>query len=433
MSELTQKQAAALAEYEAAVVAGHAPVGSTAVELKRRGSAVQVAAAKIQKTEKGLSNGAARDRVRRAVAQSGAVVAVNEESEPDMYELGKVEIQRRRIVRLQTDLRNISVELEEARKIREHAFGLAPQAVRASKWNAVGRSPSGKRETPILFTSDFQAGEVIKAEDMRGENEYNLEIFRKRYRTMIGVAINLIEKHHGGADQIVYLRGGDAISGGIHDELKDTDDVPPPMQAIAVIEEETAGIRHLANKFGKVIVISIAGNHDRTTHKPRGKEYMQHSYDLLMQYGIEAQFKNDPRVEFITDMSGDVLFDVHGYKMLLTHGDRMGTGGGQGFLGTVGPVMRGAKKVKAAYAAEGHHVDLVLCGHYHTPMHISDVVLCNGSTAGHSEYARTRIRAEPHPPSQTLFFVHEERGVTATRLIDVNNRPTKSKGARKVV
>ncbi len=250
---------------------------------------------------------------------------------------------------------------------------------------------------------------------------------------MIGVTIKLVKKHHGDSDKIVYLRGGDCISGGIHDELKDTDEVPPPEQCIAVIQEEVQGIKNLADAFGRVVVVSVAGNHDRITHKPRMKEYTRHSYDLLIQYSIESHFLADPRVEFVSDPSGDVLFSVAGYRMLLTHGDRMGTGGGQGFLGTSGPVVRGAKKVKHAYSAEGHVIDLVLCGHYHTPMHVHDLVMCNGCLAGHSEYARAKIRAEPHPPTQTLFFIHEERGVTATRLIDVNGRPTKSKGATKIV
>lgn len=415
--------------YESAVAAGNAPSGAPQSEVMKRGSAVQVACRVLMKADKSLTYDAARNRVRRAI--SASVSRVDEKKSPDLYEESRAEALRRRALAAEAKQKTLEQELDQARRIREHAFKLAT-VTKARNWAAITRKPSGKRETPVLFTSDFQAGEVIKLSETRGVNAYNLEIFRQRYRTLIGVTVKLVKNHHEGADRIVYLRGGDAISGGIHDELKDTDDVPAPLQCIAVIEEETAGIAHLADEFGDVVVISVGGNHDRITHKPRAKEYMAHSYDTLIQYAIEANFKNDKRVKFVTDDSGDVLFSVHGYKMLLTHGDRIGSGGGQGFLGTAGPIVRGAKKVKAAYATEGHHVDMVLCGHYHTPLHVHNEVMCNGSIAGYSEYARARIRAAPHAPSQLLFFVHEQRGVTAVREIDVNNSPKRSKGAHVV-
>ena len=431
-NELTPNQMAALIAYEDAVAAGHAPRGSSLSEIRSKGSAVRMAAETLQNNEKGLSFDGARFRINAALDKTESEL-VTEEKEPNLYEQSAHESTKAELRRSRAQIKRLMTELTDARQLREHAFDLAPQRISGVSWEAVPRASSGKRETPVLFTSDFQAGEVIRVEETRGENAYNLELFRQRYRTMIGVTIKLVKEHHGDSDHIVYLRGGDAISGGIHDELKDTDDVPPPEQCIAVIQEETRGIEHLADAFGQVTVVSVAGNHDRITHKPRAKEYIKHSYDLLIQYGIEAQFKNDSRVKFVTDESGDVLFTVGGYRMLLTHGDRMGTGGGQGFLGTPGPVVRGAKKVKHSYAAEGHVIDLVLCGHYHTPIHVHDLVMCNGSLAGHSEYARAKLRAEPHPPTQTLFFIHEDRGVTATRLIDVNGKPMRSKGAKKVL
>jgi len=414
--------------YESAVTKGHAPAGATASEIAEKGSAIQEAARLMMKADHSLSYDAARNRVRRA-ADSGTK-RVNEDNTPDVYQESKAQRLARQLASERAKSKAALDLMEDLNALKQLAFGLTPDKVKPpGSWNVIKRKPSGKREVPVLFTSDFQIGEVITLEDTRGENEYNIEIFRRRYRTMIGVAVNLIEKHHGGADQIVYLRGGDTISGGIHEELADTDEVTPPQQCIVAVEEEVAGIRHLADRFGRVHVMSVHGNHDRNTHKPRNKTSFAHSFETIIQWAIQAHFKDDPRVTFTSDASGDVLFEVCGYRMLLTHGDAIGSGGGAGFLGPSGPIVRGAKKVKYSYAGIGEHIDLVLMGHYHNPVYIRNEVMCNGSTAGHSEYARRRIRVVPQAPIQTLFFVHEHHGVTAVREIDVNNRPRKTKAA----
>lgn len=424
-------QTKALNEYEAAVSRGFAPVGSSPTDIKQRGSAVMEAATTLAKQWK-ISLNAARWRVRRAVERSGGTEMVTESNDPELYAASEIEGLKVTTRSLRAQLRDLKLELDEARNLRQHAFGLTPAKVRADSWSVVELDSSNQLETPIIFTSDLQCGEVIRAEDTRGENEYNLAIFRERYRTMISVAVNLIEKHHGGAEHVIYLRGGDAISGGIHDELKDTDEVPPPEQCIALIQEEVGGIRNLAEKFGRVTVISVGGNHDRTTAKPRTKQYARHSYEMLIQFSIEAHFKHDNRVNFITDESGDVLFKVHDYSMLLTHGDRIGVGTNKAGR-TAATILDGARKIKAAYLNEGQHIDLVLLGHFHISMHAHGLVMSNGTLAGIGEFARTRMRAERLPPTQTLFFVHRDRGVTATRLIDVNHKPRKTEGPTKVV
>lgn len=412
----------ALVLYQEAVAEGFKAPGEGSREggaMAPGESAVAVAAKRLAK-EARIPVNRARNQIQRAIANEGAGVCVIEADNqplgaPDPKDAGF----RQRAVRAERALKEAQEERAHLLQIREHAFDLA--TVRPGGWRAVASSPSGRSETPVLFTSDFQCGEVIREEDTRGYNAYNLDIFRKRYRRLIEATIGIVKRHHGDADHIVYLRGGDSISGSIHPELADTDEVPPPIQCIELLKEESAGIASLADAFGRVTVISIPGNHDRTGIKPRAKTYSEHSYETLVQYALESMFRNDERVSFVTDPSGDVLFKIHNTSFVLTHGDRIGTGGGDGFAGPTLPIVRGAKKVHAAYSREGFKIDYVLGGHYHTPV-FTDGVLFNGCLPGYSEYARARMRVAPSPPSQTLFFVHEEHGITAVRNIYVNGR-----------
>ncbi len=412
--------------YEAALNKGCTPPGVR--PHPTHGTAVAEATRIVMRTEK-IDRNAARNRVRRAAkAYNGGASRVDEATAPELYKESKAAKAIGENTALKAKVRQLVKELGHVSQIRAHAFKLAARtSVNHDGWHLIERRPSGVKDIPVLFTSDFQVGEVVTLDDTRGENEYNLAIFRKRYRTLISVTINLVERD-GGADQIVYVRGGDAISGGIHPELADTDEVPPPKQCIEVIEAETWGIRQLADKFGKVTVISVAGNHDRIDEKPRNKSYLAHSYEALIQWAIEAQFKDDPRVTFVSDPSGDVLFKVHGYSFLLTHGDRIGSGGG----GSFASIASGARKVRDMYAAQRIHVDLVMVGHFHRFMYVPYEFMVNGCLPGYNEYVRGRMRARMCPPSQALFYVHPDRGITNLREIDVNGRPRKSRPAHTV-
>jgi predicted phosphodiesterase len=217
---------------------------------------------------------------------------------------------------------------------------------------------------------------------------------------------------HGGKEWtypgIVYARGGDTISGGIHEELAETEDLSPIEAVEVAFEEESAGIAKLADAFGRVFVPDCGGgNHDRITKKPRSKK-AHANFDRLINYMLRRQFQNDPRVTFQNTLSMDVLFTIYGRNILLTHGDRIGSRGGQGFIGPAATILRGAQKVIMEQSALGRHIDMVMMGHFHTPMYLGWVMV-NGSLPGYSEFAKMN-RMRPFPPQQMLSFWHPDRG-----------------------
>jgi hypothetical protein len=290
----------------------------------------------------------------------------------------------------------------------------AAGSYKPAEWTLRTKRASKGEHMPYLLTSDFQCGEVGRAAEVDGGTDYDHKVFQARYRRLIETTIYL-STQHGGASWsypgIIYARGGDSISGGIHDELRETDDLTPIEAVECVFEAESWGIAQLAGSFGRVDVKSpgAGGNHDRNTLKPRAKMAGAHSYDRLISYMLRREFAKDKRVSFHVSESPDVLFPIYDRQILLTHGDRIGSRGGQGFVGPAATILRGAAKVIAEQAALGRHVDRVDMGHHHYPLILGHCI-CNGSFTGYGEYAKMN-RMRPFKAQQLLSFHHEKHGV----------------------
>lgn len=323
--------------------------------------------------------------------------------------------------RLTDRVESLGKQLREAHRqanadddLRQAVFGLAAQKIEPPKWTIT--PPTAKASSasiPLLFTSDFQWGETIRSDDMAGINEFNIEVAARRYRLLIEKTIDLSFNHMVKPDYpgIIYVRGGDMVSGEIHEELARTNELSAIPAVNDLVDKEAWGIERIAEKFGRVYVVTIPGNHGRSTVKPHSKRYAASNYDTLSGWMLEKWFRNDGRIEFHTPMSGDAMIEIFGWRVLVTHGDRMGSRGGQGFIGPAATIARGMKKVVDYYATLGQTIDVIMVGHFHTPLELEHG-FSNGSLPGASEYARDG-RMRPAPPTQWLLFFHPDHGVTA--------------------
>jgi transposase-like protein len=287
-------------------------------------------------------------------------------------------------------------------------------------WTYTPRRGERGEHMPYLLTSDFQVGEVIDPHETEHGYGYDTEIFRERYKRLVERTIYLSFEHvseHWHFPGIIYARGGDAISGGIHEELRETDDLTPIQAVEVVFEEEAAGIRELKKAFGRVDVKEVFGNHGRIDHKPQSKRSVARNYEYLIGYMLRREFAKDDAVTFQTTKSPDVYFPIYDMNILLTHGDKIGSRGGQGFIGPAATIIRGAQKVIQEQGAIGRDVDRVDMGHFHTPV-VLDWVICNGCLPGYSEYAKMN-RLRPSKPQQFLLFHHPRHGVVDYRPINL--------------
>ncbi len=303
--------------------------------------------------------------------------------------------------------KTLEKDLADAEHVTEQLAGIRNQHVQPAEW--LLKAGSGKLGRSVLGSvlSDVHAGEKVDADEILGLNAYNIDICRRRVRRMFAASCDIGQRWIADCDNQGFLLvlGGDLVSGDIHEELRITNELTAHEQVRFVVEEVTAGILHLADAYGRVHVVSVPGNHGRTTIKPTAKLYSRLSYDTLAATMVADRLKDDPRVTFQIGRSRDAVVPVLGHIVFINHGDGMGTGGGQGFIGPLAPIVRGTKKVEAQQARAGRSPDLIIHGHYHTSANPGSV-LSNGSVPGYTEYGNG-LRASIEPPQQWLFLLHE--------------------------
>jgi hypothetical protein len=321
--------------------------------------------------------------------------------------------------RLKRDLAETARRAAASEDIRALAFKLAAPLEPSAVQRPVAADP--RAETIIVMASDWHWGEVIRSEAMDGLNSYNSDIASARAARFFSTVSELATQHWAGPKpaRIILILNGDMLSGEIHEELAKSNSelaVPAAQSCASAI---IGGLSHWLETLECAIeVLSLPGNHGRTTRKPESK-FVDVSMDLMIANMVEMYFsaRGEKRITFKTPVSGDALFSVDGWVFLATHGDRIGSRGGQGVGGPAMTVARGFKRLVADYAARGTLIDTILIGHFHVPLRLEEGYVC-GTLAGPSEYARDG-RFRPHPASQLFLTVHPKRGVTQVREIRV--------------
>lgn len=324
-------------------------------------------------------------------------------------------------IRLRKMLAEAQRRLAHAEDLRGGVLGLhglPPVPVRFES-----RDPSApSRETIVLMLSDLHWGEKVDLAAMDGLNCYSVEIARKRLARWTHAVVDLATKHWPGdpPDRIILILGGDLISGGIHLELLKTDE----LAALPAVKDCAGCLAHAittikANVDCPIDIISLPGNHGRSTMKPESKGVSETSYDMLASDFLELALRGKDGITFYAPPSPDALFSVYNWRILATHGDKIGSRGGQGFIGPAATAARGFKRIIADYAARGVHLDLIVIGHFHTRLLLEEGFV-NGSLPGPTEYSRDG-RFRPHPAMQLFFSVHPKRHVTQVRWIQVGH------------
>lgn len=388
---------------------------ATLVAVEREGSGT--AAARVLRMNPRTVN----DRI--AQAKSRGLTTGSKTAEPAHL--------RTRVAQLERELRHAMQEQDTAASLRERLYGLASVPADPPKWLYRASKP-GAPGVPMTLWSDWHYGETVRPAEVGGVNAYNRRIAQARIQRLLDATLDLTLNHmvEPSYPGIVVCLGGDMISGSIHDELRETNDGYLQETLFEVRDQLVAALTLMAEKFERVFVPCVVGNHGRSTLRPRAKGRVFESFEWNLYCQIERHFRDDPRVHVHVPSETDAYFSVNGHRFLLTHGDTLGVKGGDGIIGALGPIARGTFKVGRSEAQIGRDFDTLLMGHWHTFIPRGDAVpaIVNGSLIGYNEYARLGLRVPYSRPSQALWFVHRRYGITAQWQIYLDEARTARDG-----
>jgi hypothetical protein len=304
--------------------------------------------------------------------------------------------------------------------IKRKIIKLKDSEPKVPKWLLKTSTKKKFAGVPTLFASDWHWGEIVDPNQINGVNEYNLTIAQNRAKQMIEKAIDLLKNHVAHTDYpgIVYVLGGDMVSGDIHEELMATNEKEIMPTVIDLFGVLIWCIETLANEFGNVFVPCVSGNHGRNTHKIRAKGRNFTSFDWLLYQFLAKHFENDKRIQFLIPDGPDAYYSVYGHKYLLTHGDQFR--GGDGVIGALGPIIRGDHRKRSRNAQIDMSYDTMIIGHWHQLIQLERLIV-NGSLKGYDEYAYSNNFGF-EPPRQAMWLTHPEYGITFSIPIYVDKQ-----------
>lgn len=372
----------------------------------------------------GLSRSGLRDRLLQAQRRGLANAETAAQSETVV-----VQGLRNKVAGLEKELRFAARETLDAEYVKTKILGLSKNLALVDTPDWVLR-PENRAffgpGVPTLFCSDLHWGEVVDPKQIGGVNKYNVAIANERLRAMAETAIDLLFNHLKMPEYpgIVFALGGDMVTGDIHEELSATNETEIMPVVIDLWGALVWCIERLAEKFGRVFVPCVTGNHGRNTHKIRAKGRNYTNFDWLIYQFLAKRFEGDDRISFLIPDGPDAYYSVMGHRYLLTHGDQLGRGG-DGMIGALGPIIRGDHRKRSRNAQIDMEYDTMLLGHWHQLIQMERLIV-NGSLKGLDEYAYAN--SFPYePPRQALWITHPEHGITFRAPVNVDRHKSGSK------
>lgn len=327
----------------------------------------------------------------------------------------RLDRERRETSKFRRRARDAEAEAEELRQLADVLSGLHEEPVTAPDW----LSPDDwvphldVPSVPVLMLADWHLGEVVDPAQTYGYR-YDVSIADARIKTTVDRTIRLLRENLAGVRYpgIVLACVGDLVSGSIHGELAESDELEILPSIIRARDLMVGVIDRMKNEFGRVFVPTATGNHGRIfDRRPRAKGYAERNADFMVYQLLASHYRDDPAVTVAASKSGETIFEIFGITFLLTHGDQIGAKGGDGLIGSIGPIMRGQMKTVRALSTLDVEIDHILMGHYHQTLYLPRVTV-GGCLKGPDEYAVRLLRAPVEDPSQTLMLIHPEHGIT---------------------
>lgn len=315
------------------------------------------------------------------------------------------------IRRLEKELKQAQAESADSAAVKRIIGAMATKTsdLKIPAWMVGTKKPSSPG-VPLLFLSDLHWGEVVHPSQINGVNKYNTQIAHERLQAALTGAFTLLDIISPSNDYpgIVIPLGGDMVSGDIHEELAESNEMHTIPTVLDLHTQLVGLISAAADRYGAVFCPCVSGNHGRNTKKIRAKDRNHTSFDWLLYQLLAKTFAADKRVTFYIPDGSDASFSIYGTRYLLTHGDQFR--GGDSMIGCLGPITRGDHKKRSRNAQVDLSYDVLLCGHWHQYIHLTRLIV-NGSLKGYDEFAYANNFSFERP-QQALWITHPAHGIT---------------------
>ena len=371
----------------------------------------------------GIARGTLQHRLRIAVRYGLLDTATYPETPP----LNIASVEQARIDRLEADLAYLKEE--NKRLLNERLSALRIKQLihdcdyqpKPPKWLTPKFTPN-LTGVPTLFLSDWHWDEVVKPEQINGVNAYNREIAVRRLHDCFTKASSLTFDHMRKPtyDYCNIIMGGDMLSGNIHEELRETNETPVALSVLNMLDHLIAGITLLHNKFGKLYLPCVVGNHGRLDKKPRAKNRAYDSFEFFLYHFLAKHFKGEDGIHFDIADGAFLPFQTYGTRYLLAHGDQ--AKGGSGIAGALSPLMLLDHRTRKRAMAIDQPYDILLLGHWHQLMDVKGMRI-NGSGKGYDEWAMS-MGFDWELPAQDLWVTHPDHFTTAEWPIYLEKKGT---------
>lgn len=275
----------------------------------------------------------------------------------------------------------------------------------------IKKDSNTSRATAFIIASDWHSEELVSPETVDHLNEYNLEIAEARATEFFQASQRLLSIFSKDIkiDKVVLALLGDFISGTIHDDLMETNQLSPSHALIFAERLIISGIEFLLKETEyEFVIVCHSGNHGRMTKKQRIASEQGNSLELLMYHHIARIFKDNPRVKMVIAGGYHSFLEVYDYTIRFHHGHSINYGGG------VGGITIAVNKAIAQWN-KARNVYLDVFGHFHQYFDGGNFV-CNGSLIGWNAFA-VSIKGSFDRPKQMFFLLDEKRGKTITTPI----------------
>ncbi len=292
------------------------------------------------------------------------------------------------------------------------------------RWLGKPRSKAKGRATACLQLSDLHLDESVSPSEVGGLNAYSRPIAELRMKRWAAKAVEMADRVPHEWDGALLVANGDNVSGAIHDELRETNDDVLPGTLVHWAPRLAAAVEAVRERYGRVHVVVVVGNHGRLTERKQFKRRGRNSWDWLLWQMVASHFKGREAVSWEFAEGSYAFVKVYDRDLFVTHGDEVGGGGGwAGVWSPLGTIHRRAIELGAAHGLKpGYSV----VGHWHqTVLAHHRGLVCNGSLKGWDEFA-AGLRLRPEPAQQNWWIETAEHGVTLAGPLFLEDR--KSEG-----